>query len=638
MMTMRIIIWIWISFACLSHVKSQEIRGLIFNQRVNDAVLTRNVNQSYNTLDASTSFPFFDDFSTYGSDVLPDTSLWSDSYAFINSSFPDSAISIGVATLDAIDDQGYVYAIGSNAVSSDTLTSKSMDITGVSGDTIYLSFFYQAGGKGDEPESTDTLLVDFCAGSDTAWINVWKTFGDTSAPFKQVIIPVDTSFVSEQFRFRFRNYTSVSTNDIVGGNGALSNVDQWHIDYVQLKQAGSQESLSEINDLAFVEPLLPTLVLYNTMPWTHLSNSLGNGRRTTNPLIFRTFFPDRGSTLTVNRTHMTINVLTGELIKVIGGPAGYENEEPPVNLSRYYDNFTSDVQYNEEYDYGEFEIISYLMTDDVEQFRGNDTLKRKEIFQDYYAYDDGTAEYGFGITGESAYGAEVACRFKIYRNAASPDTLVAVDFYFNKVKNEFTDDLEFQLCVWDNDKGMPGELLYQYDTTYTPDYSKSIHQFTRIPLKTKLVVSDTIFVGFIQLTDEFINVGYDINLNSRPNIFVSTDALWYNPVNSLPPGSLMIRPVFWSTNPSISGIKEYEHTTFKLYPNPAMNFIRISHEGIQNKENLSAEITDCLGRRVLYTGNIPEQIDVSSLSPGLYFVVISENGRPLTTLKFIKAH
>ena len=45
--------------------------------------------------------PFFDDFSA--SHIYPDSSKWSDRYAYINNSCGKNQISIGVATLDALD-------------------------------------------------------------------------------------------------------------------------------------------------------------------------------------------------------------------------------------------------------------------------------------------------------------------------------------------------------------------------------------------------------------------------------------------------------------------------------------------------------------------------------------------------------
>ncbi len=85
-------------------------------------------------------------------------------------------------------------------------------------------------------------------------------------------------------------------------------------------------------------------------------------------------------------------------------------------------------------------------------------------FRNYYAYDDGSPEYGFGISGESTAGALLACRFRVYQ----PDTLRALQMLFNKTRNHANADLGFQLCVWKDEGGLPGELLYMSPETFTP--------------------------------------------------------------------------------------------------------------------------------------------------------------------------
>ena len=104
--------------------------------------------------------PFFDDFSA--SYMYPDSSKWSDKYAFINSSCGKNPISIGVATLDALNEYGNVYPtlpFGMSDV-SDFLTSKPINLQRNASDSIYLSFFYQCGGNGDVPEFRDSQLYN----------------------------------------------------------------------------------------------------------------------------------------------------------------------------------------------------------------------------------------------------------------------------------------------------------------------------------------------------------------------------------------------------------------------------------------------------------------------------------------------
>src|SRR5206468_826383 len=96
---------------------------------------------------------------------------------------------------------------------------------------LYLSFFYEAQGKGDKPDTDDSLIVEFhkSANPDSVWTGVWghKGFSNTQSTdsiFRIAMIRVDSSYYKKGFKFRFRNKATPSGYD-----------DQWHIDYVYLK-------------------------------------------------------------------------------------------------------------------------------------------------------------------------------------------------------------------------------------------------------------------------------------------------------------------------------------------------------------------------------------------------------------------
>jgi hypothetical protein len=97
---------------------AQTLRGLdenplIKTYRQSGPVISEK-STPYNTL------PFFEDFSTSG--IFPDQGKWADNYVFINNSFPVDPISSGVATFDAVDSKGDLYASGDMPVPSDRLT------------------------------------------------------------------------------------------------------------------------------------------------------------------------------------------------------------------------------------------------------------------------------------------------------------------------------------------------------------------------------------------------------------------------------------------------------------------------------------------------------------------------------------
>lgn len=77
----------------------------------------------------------------------------------------------------------------------------------------------------------------------------------------------------------------------------------------------------------------------------------------------------------------------------------------------YNYNFTSPSA-----DSAEFNLKSYLITQlDTDParvaFRWNDAITRNQVFKNYYAYDDGSVENGYGLFGEGADGAMVAMKF-----------------------------------------------------------------------------------------------------------------------------------------------------------------------------------------------------------------------------------
>lgn len=124
--------------------------------------------------------PFFDDFSGYTG--YPNPALWQDDQGFVNGTYPVYPPSLGVVTLDALDQNGKIYAQADrNPFAADTLTSmpirldsnftfhRPMSIS----DSLYFSFYYQPGGAcktqpavgweriGDAPESEDQLVLEF---------------------------------------------------------------------------------------------------------------------------------------------------------------------------------------------------------------------------------------------------------------------------------------------------------------------------------------------------------------------------------------------------------------------------------------------------------------------------------------------
>src|SRR5690606_12525630 len=111
--------------------------------------------------------------------------------------------SLGSAYLDGVDQGGNPYATSMlENGEGDQLMSMVFDLSSlIVDDSVYLSFFWQAGGKGEMPDVNDKLELSFLDASG-AWVTVWETFGGDleTGLFVQELIALDPAFLHENFR------------------------------------------------------------------------------------------------------------------------------------------------------------------------------------------------------------------------------------------------------------------------------------------------------------------------------------------------------------------------------------------------------------------------------------------------------
>jgi len=640
---LKTILTLTIIISCNTFVSGQELRALAKNHVIGEALEMKQYEKQQMSVGHDTiHIPFFDDFSDYGplplANPFPRSDRWSDKYAFINSEYADSMISFGVATLDAFDQFGNPYSVKeTNKGYSDTLTSNYFVLGESDTNNLYLSFFYQAGGKGDKPEKDDSLCVDFFSAKGNLWVNSWQIEGGTEMhSFKQVNIKVPDTLITDSLRFRFRNRTSIKNDN----EDKQSNADQWHLDYIQLLRTGQPDTLANLNDVAIMSPLLSSLSECTSIPYRHFS-MISEIKRRNNPVMLRTFFPQRydEDMIRIERTHIAFDLIKNEQTNMVGEDGGIANEMSPIETSVFQDIF--DTRYSETAGNksGKFEIKTFINVSGINQRMVNDTIRRREFFSDYYAYDDGSAEFGFGISGEKQGQVSVANRFRILRKSSNPDTLKAVYIMFNQTTNDTAhSEIEFKICVWKNNGIKPGELLYESDSNYIPDTTQSkINQFARIELETPLLVSDTIFVGIKQESTDFINIGYDINNNSLSNLYLKTSLNnWYSPSSFLK-GSIMIRPAFGEQDMTVAVPEPIKMAEVSLYPNPTSGQLHFTLPGELENKQLHIKIYDILGSVVLDSFTDNNSIDVSSLNTGIYMAVLcTQDGLYYPAVKFIK--
>ena len=544
--------------------------------------------------------PFFDDFSRKGS--LPDQNIWTDQYVYINNSYPINPITIGVATFDILYSDGTLNGDSKDPFPSDFLTSKPINLEYPGRNDIYLSFFYQPQGMGDNPEKGDSLLVEFFAPGSQEWATVWSDTGSQAEDFKQVFIPVrDERYLKKGFRFRFKNYASLPKSQSFPSKN--SNVDHWNIDYVYLDTA-RRANITAVNDVAMTSSLGSMMKEYEAIPWSHFKRAFRTHIQPQMPIIYRN---NDTTARNVTRILEITDLTEYQTEKFSEGAVNIAAGEQDTCMFTYTFPF---VFY--EADSVLFEVRSYLVTDELD-YKWNDTVQRYHEFYNYYAYDDGSAENGYGLRGEGTINARVAYRFRSFEE----DSLRGVKMYFNRVLDDVGSDY-FILAIWAHDPvtNLPGRLRYS-QLGAKPLFGDELNDYIIYEFDSVLAVKETFYVGWIKTTEDMLNVGFDMNIDNRHNIFYNLGQEW---VNTSFHGSLMIRPllgkeiVYPATLPSIT------EDQLRLYPNPASDHIRIEPAELLSEKGYTARIFDMQGRLVKETGRFEYGIELGELPPGIYLL------------------
>jgi hypothetical protein len=593
----------------------------------------------FNTISNDTiEIPFLEDFSSDTS--FPDTSKWLNSEdVFINRTFGKNPPTIGVATFDGLKSNGYPYRplVNSGAGNADTLTSKFIRLDSITFppvaitplDSVYFSFYYQPKGFGHTPLNTHTLSLDFYNPTSGSWINILNLSRSGNSAkdtlFTKVMIPItNPDYFKKQFRFRFRNKNT--------GSG---NVNHWHIDNIYL---GRDRTIADtsFNDLSYVYPGQSLLKDYTSIPYNHYigANQMSehsylkirnNDQYATN---FTSFIKisDYNSSVSLYDTTGSDNAQPFFATGYVNNPdiVDFLNSTVSPDVASFSFNngnvLTDSVTYL---------IKHYMRTSAGDRNKTNDTLVFKQKFNNYFSYDDGSAELAWGLQG--TYGAETAVQFQLFQ----PDTLRAIDLFFNPVSNiNAISNLLFGLRVWNDGGGSPGTLIYDDGNSMNRQpifYSWGNNFFARYYLNYPLALNNGIcYVGLKQDDQQTLNIGFDQNTNTQTKLFYNTNGFW---ANSSFKGSLMLRPIFGDSASAI-GIKNNSvaKNQIKIFPNPANHIINVS-----TTHHISAiEILDASGKRVFDSkSNLLNQFNISALNNGFYFLKIYSNTQLLDVQKLI---
>ncbi|HCT30133.1 MAG TPA: hypothetical protein DIW31_05250 [Bacteroidales bacterium] len=588
---------------------------------------------------ASSSLPFYDDFSKGLS--YPDPDKWFQSSVLINQTYAINQPTIGVATFDAMNRNGKLHShLTTTPEIADTLTSKPINLVYNEDDSLYLSFWYQPKGLGKQPETTDSLVVDFFAKDDNEWVRVWgaspnfktnkvtefsyidSTFkiqssSSIDSSFFCAMIPIkDARFLKDTFQFRIMNYASFPPN--LQYPSLRGNCDHWHIDLVYINVDRDKDD-TIIEDVAFTKPTQPFLKNYVSIPWKHM-NSQAMQSEFTNPHVFKIQFRNFFTYV----QNVTVDFLVKDLSNHIppssftGGAANYDPSQI-FNLSNLYDY---SIESNWE-DSAKYLLKSVLTTESGKDYlRWNDTVSYTQSFYNYYSYDDGSAEFGYGLWGEGSQNGMMAVKYHSYE----VDSLKGVLIYFNQIA-DFT-RTNFELVIWSDNNGKPGTQLYK-KLVLKPLYAYNTDTLYKID--SKLKIGGDFWVGTINYTEDLLNIGFDMNNNHSNKIFYNLTGEWQQTSYA---GSLMIKPVFGKFTSWQTGIdKPTDKTNFSIYPNPAKNSIRLNiPEGVKPEWIRVINLTGQVMISKPYDSN---SINIDALQTGIYLFQLTLNNRTTSTQKLV---
>ncbi len=556
--------------------------------------------------------PFFQDSARQFFLPVSDPSLlWVDNYVYHNYRFGDHPRTLGVMTFDGLDESGYPYAIGTTSSGyADVLTSKPIDLSGMSpADSVYISFIYQPQGFGDEPESTDSLLLEFFDSANNQWNRIWGDTGRNVSPFRIVHLPLTgNNYFTDAFQFRFRNY-----------GGLSGSLDHFHLDMVYLREATPPAYIDTVfKDFSFVYPVNSLLNDYTSVPWDHYKESIDNKMSAAMEVVVF-----NGSSGPENYQDGAVEISYAGVSEGDFILQGFTLAEQQINYAALdfatsYHDLKSGYEFPRDLSgvYEEFDVRVNASAQ-YPNYEPNDSTAFTQGFYNFYSYDDGSAEAAFGPTGAQA-------RLAIHFEAYQPDSLIGVKLCFVPSVNDVSNKL-FLLTVWDDENGEPGAVLYEDDVfnPRNPTYSQDKNQYLDYYFidTMKVPVGNSFFIGWRQLDPERLNLGFDRNIDQSDEIFYSVNGgvSWLVSPFS---GSAMVRPIFSTQMDASLGLIEPETESIQIliFPNPVRDEVFIKNAGESLNEKL---LLDAAGRVLMST--MEDSFDLQTLDSGIYFISVPQH-------------
>jgi len=549
------------------------------------------------------SLPFFDDFANQSS--IPNSVRWEESQVFINNTMGVGVISQGVATFDGLNEQGRPYRPNNfSAVGyGDSLTCTPIDLSfRTLNDNIVLSFWVQAQGNGFAPETSDSLFL-FFKNATNDWIPVWQRQGSGQHAFLQQFVTVDNvQFLHSSFQFRFVNFTSLNLND-----------DVWNIDYIEM-DINRSENDTTANDLAFTAQPTSILDTLTALPFKHFIPSDLSAQQE----VFLRNNYDTDNTFTVRHRAEEIMGNTNISTNTIAAFNASDKSNATVTNPSYNLNLSGS---------GPFRIRNTYSIDRINSLDelSNDTIVTETVFDNYFAYDDGSAEKAYFLNAALNQPAKTAMKFDLRQD----DTVRGLSVYFAAQVPAALGKF-FSVVLYEKlGNTSSGDIVIHQQDLFKVQYPTQRGEFSSYAFDVPVGLSaGTYYIGISQPANfgsDSIYYGLDVNTNNNlQQLSYNVNGFWFN---SSTPGTVMIRPMVGSTFIPTNIKKIEDEPKASFYPNPATDVLHIQTTESWNQY----QIINCQGQ-IVHQGTFPKdkRIQLKSISSGPYFISLRNGTKHFT--------
>ena len=428
------------------------------------------------------------------------------------------------------------------------------------------------------------------------------------------------------FQFRFRNLATITGNN-----------DHWHIDYVYLDE-NRTDTVAPVyyNDVCLIKPPVSPFKDYTAVPWKHFDSALWNDSikiynfnhsNQTGPLnrLYKVedLDPNNASPLLLNEPLAAFNY----------SPSPNTNDTKESLISNSFNSFSPDSSTL---------LVSTYIIENPAAFQnspiytGSDTARRITVLDNYFAYDDGTAETRVIASG---IGTKIAVEFK----TTVADTLQGIYFHLPYFTNRDAEQDFINVKVWvgtlNNEVYSNDIYRLRYVGGFNGFHYVQLTDFTGAVTPIPLAANETFYVGWQQASQTPVPVGFDRNSDMDHKTFQQIGGNAWTNTNLN--GAIMIRPLLWKNQYPLLLPNEKVETAIKneidlvLYPNPTKDILYLQCNACEFGADLQIRVFNQLGQQLI-ANNFSAELNVMDLPQGIYYISLWQSGEMLTNKPFVK--